>query len=354
MPANMGFPMPPPAAAPEQQDFMAKLMAALGGQQGLMNLGGNLLAASGPSPQRVGLGQALGGSLLANQQFQQQQSDNQLKQLLMASQIQKANQKPRSKPIAVMGADGKPVYASEEDAIGQTPYAKAGSGIGAYQPGDYTTESWAKFQKSGDPADLQRYITPRQEYSPSFQNVTQTLPDGSTQRGTFDTRTGAYDWSGAVVPAGTAARTNAAARAEGQITGARTGKAPNAYAAYTAGVRGLESAMSNTATGPLAGRLPALTANQQIAEGAEATMAPILKQLFRDSGEGTFTDSDQALLMKMVPTRQDHPEARKAKLAMIDEIVRAKLGISGAVAPATGEPAAAPGIDALLDKYAPR
>jgi hypothetical protein len=56
-------------------------------------------------------------------------------------------------------------------------------------------------------------------------------------------------------------------------------------------------------------------------------MAPILKQLFRDSGEGTFTDSDQALLMKMVPTRKDHPEARKAKLEMIDSIVQAKLGI---------------------------
>jgi len=96
--------------------------------------------------------------------------------------------------------------------------------------------------------------------------------------------------------------------------------------------------MSGTATGPVAGRIPAVTAGQQIAEGAEATMAPILKQLFRDAGEGTFTDNDQALLMKMVPTRKDHAEARKAKMEMIDGIVRAKLGIKdGAPAGQGGE-----------------
>jgi hypothetical protein len=341
---RMGFPSP---AAPAQPNFMSKLTAALGGPQGLLNLGANLMAAGGPSPQRTSLGQALGGGLLANQQFQQQQSDNQLKTLLLKSQIEKAKQQAAPKRYVVKGAlldeSGNPIY--------EAP-ASAGSGIGNYQPGDYTPASWAKFLKSNDPAELERYQTPRQEYSPSFQNVTRTNPDGSTQAGTFDTRTGAYNWTGEVIPAGAKAKADAAARAEGQITGARAGKAPNAYAAYQAGVKGLESAMSQTATGPIAGRLPTLTANQQIAEGAEATMAPILKQLFRDAGEGTFTDSDQALLMRMVPTRTDHPEARKAKLAMIDEIVRAKLGISGAVAPAAQD--SAPGIDALLNKYAPQ
>jgi hypothetical protein len=57
-------------------------------------------------------------------------------------------------------------------------------------------------------------------------------------------------------------------------------------------------------------------------------MAPVLKQLFRSSGEGTFTDKDQDLLMEMLPTRKDKPEARAAKLANIDAIVRAKLGMS--------------------------
>lgn len=200
--------------------------------------------------------------------------------------------------------------------------------VGDYQPGNYTTASWSKFMKSGNPDDLERYITPRQEFSPSFQNVTRTRPDGSTEQGTFNTRTGEYNWSGQVVPAGQKARVEAAGRAEGDIAGTRAAKSPVAYATYQAGIKSLEEAMSGTSTGPVAGRIPAITANQQIAEGAEATMAPVLKQLFRDAGEGTFTDADQAMLMKMVPTRKDHPEARKAKIEMIDGIVRAKLGVA--------------------------
>lgn len=339
---RMGFPGSPTA----QPNFMKKLQDALGGPQGLLNLGANLMAAGGPSQQRVGFGQALGSGLLQNQQFQQQQGQDALQTLLLKSQIEKAKQKQPDKRYVVKGAlldeNGNPIY--------EAP-ATSGSGIGNYQPGDYTPASWAKFLNSKDPEDLERYQTPRQEFSPSFQNVTRTLPDGSTQQGTFDTRTGTYDWKGEVVPPGTTSRTNAAAKAEGTITGTRTGNAPTAYAAYQSAVQSLSKAMDQTATGPLAGRVPALTANQQIAEGAEATMAPILKQLFRNAGEGTFTDQDQALLMNMVPKRTDHPEARKAKLEMIDGVVKAKLGIQGA-APASQS--SAPGIDALLDKYAPR
>ena len=58
-----------------------------------------------------------------------------------------------------------------------------------------------------------------------------------------------------------------------------------------------------------------------------AAMAPVLKQLFRVSGEGVFTDRDQALLLDMVPKRTDLPAAREAKIANIDAIVRAKLGM---------------------------
>lgn len=336
---SMGIPTPASAAQP---NLMSKLSGVLGGPQGLINLGANLMSASGPAPVRQNLGSLLGQSLLANQQYQQQSGDNALKTQLLMSQIQRNKQKQRSKPTAVMGPDGKPIFVGEEEAIGQQPYMKAGGDRGAYQPGDYTPPSWAKFLKSNDPADLERYITPRQEYSPSFQNVTQTLPDGSTQTGTFDQRTGAYNWTGKIVPPGKKATVDAQGREIGKITGAREGKAPTAYAAFQAGVSSLTGAMDKTETGPLMGRLPAVTSAQQTAEGAEATMAPVLKQLFRDAGEGTFTDSDQALLMKMVPNRKDHPEARKAKIEMIDGIVRAKLGIGvgGAVPGAT--PAGAP------------
>jgi hypothetical protein len=94
---RMGFP-----GKPAQTNFMSKLTAALGGPQGLLNLGANLMAAGGPSPQRTNLGQALGGSLLANQQFQQQQGDSQLKQMLLQSQILKnSREQQENQPSSV-------------------------------------------------------------------------------------------------------------------------------------------------------------------------------------------------------------------------------------------------------------
>lgn len=98
-----------------------------------------------------------------------------------------------------------------------------------------------------------------------------------------------------------------------------------AMSVYEAATEGLLTALEQTTTGPGAGFIPAITANQQIADGAVAAMAPTLKQLFRSAGEGNFTDADQALLMQMVPTRKDSREAALAKMANIDTIVRAKL-----------------------------
>lgn len=61
---------------------------------------------------------------------------------------------------------------------------------------------------------------------------------------------------------------------------------------WQAAREGLESGLSASETGPLAGRIPAFTTEQQVAEGAVAATAPILKQIFRTAGEGTFTDKD--------------------------------------------------------------
>jgi len=95
---------------------------------------------------------------------------------------------------------------------------------------------------------------------------------------------------------------------------------------YEAATKNLAESLSGTTTGPFVGFVPAMTANAQIANGAVAMMAPVLKQLFRSAGEGTFTDSDQKMLIAMVPTRDTLPEARVAQLAAIDAIVKAKLG----------------------------
>jgi len=116
---------------------------------------------------------------------------------------------------------------------------------------------------------------------------------------------------------------------------------------YKTAMKGLVDSLAGTDTGPFIGLLPALTANQQIADGATAAMSPILKDLFRTAGEGTFTDKDQELLTKMVPTRTDLPAARRSKIQNIDAIIRAKLSQPQEVpaqpsAQTTPAPAAAP------------
>jgi hypothetical protein len=102
-----------------------------------------------------------------------------------------------------------------------------------------------------------------------------------------------------------------------------------AFSAYQEAMNGISNAFTGTDTGPVAGRVPAVTAAQQTAEGAVAAAAPVLKQLFRSAGEGVFTDKDQQLLMDMMPKRTDHPEVVQYKLATIDKIVAAKLGTGG-------------------------
>ena len=117
---------------------------------------------------------------------------------------------------------------------------------------------------------------------------------------------------------------------------------------YEIGMRGLVSGLDDTLTGPFVGLLPAVTANQQISDGAVAAMAPVLKQMFRAAGEGIFTDKDQELLLAMIPTRKSLPEARAAQLSNIDAIVRAKLGVGGpATGAAAGDPSSIPGFDQL-------
>ncbi|MGH1427446.1 MAG: hypothetical protein ACRBEE_05865 [Arenicella sp.] len=101
-----------------------------------------------------------------------------------------------------------------------------------------------------------------------------------------------------------------------------------AYSTFEKAIDNVDSAMDKLfTTGPVVGRFPAVSAEQQTADGAIATLAPVLKQIFRSSGEGVFTDKDQELLMAMVPTRKDEPEARKAKIANIKSVVRSKMGL---------------------------
>jgi len=122
----------------------------------------------------------------------------------------------------------------------------------------------------------------------------------------------------AVIAATSAANQEADIKTKGRSNGV-------ALDVYRTGMKGLIDALGQTDTGPFVGLSPALTSNQQIADGAVAAMAPILKQIFRSAGEGTFTDSDQKLLTQMIPTRTDSKKAIASKLSNIDAIVRSKL-----------------------------
>jgi hypothetical protein len=343
----MGFPSPAPARGP---GFMDRLGGLLGGggayagmldeeqkkalqKQALLSMGANLMANSGWSPQRTSFGQALGNSLLATQQQAGQQGQDMLKAMLLRSQIKKNER----------GSIGK-----TPSAVSEYEYAKANGFKGSF-------EEWKRVASAQpqSPSAIQEYeyfnkLTPEEQKRFLSLQRSPVVPQVVSVNGVptlVDRTTGTANPLSSLSSETDAARrmkeAEAVGKSTGEIVGTRSAKAPTAYATYQAGVKSLENAMSQTTTNPVAGRMPALTASQQAAEGAEATMAPVLKDLFRSAGEGTFTDADQALLMKMVPTRKDHPEARKAKLEMIDGIVRAKLGVTDAGPSTNQAPAAA-------------
>lgn len=99
-----------------------------GGLRGLLgdpNFALQLLANSGPSPQKRSFGQILGTSALQAQQMGQQQQDSELDRAYRQAQIE-AMKTPRGqneKLVSVIGPDGKPIFARESEAVGKTPYA---------------------------------------------------------------------------------------------------------------------------------------------------------------------------------------------------------------------------------------
>lgn len=122
------------------------------------------------------------------------------------------------------------------------------------------------------------------------------------------------------------AEASASAQAQAGVEGTQKAVAQNAaLGLWDQALSGLREGLAGTETGPIAGRIPAFTGAQQKAESAVAALAPVLKQIFRVAGEGTFTDRDQAMLLDMIPTRKVDESVREDVIANIDSIVRAKL-----------------------------
>jgi hypothetical protein len=206
---------------------------------------------------------------------------------------------------------------------------QSGSKMGAYQPGDYTTESWAKFASSGDPSQLVRYNTPRQDYSPSFQNVTRTRPDGSTEQGTFDTRTGSYSWSGNIVPAGQKARAEATGKAEGEAVGSQAAKTP-AQASMEYVLGRFEKQLPKTMQGGIGGVTGKVGSvfdykDKQSFENLREQLSTEIRTVFRIPGEGTLSDREQQQYGVQLPSTNNHPDVNQQILADIRERTRLRL-----------------------------
>jgi hypothetical protein len=327
-PFNPNVPQPTPQIKPPS-GLLERLSGGLDKLGGGVPLALSLLANSGYSAQPKSFGQILGQSALQAQQMGQESENDKLRREYMQAQIQ-AMQAPKTrKPIVVAGPDGKPVYIDEQEAIGKSPYLNGGDKLGNYQPGDYTPESWAEFVKTNNPVVLQRYVTPRQEYSPSFQNVERTKPDGSTERGTFNTRTGEYAWSGQVVPAGTKKRVEAQGAAEGEAAGGQAGKAP-AAASMDYVLKRFDAVLPKTTqggVGGISGRIGTITdfENAQEFDNLREQLSTELRTVYRIPGEGTLSDREQAQYGIQLPSRLNTKRVNAGILKDLRERTRLRL-----------------------------
>lgn len=99
-----------------------------------------------------------------------------------------------------------------------------------------------------------------------------------------------------------------------------------ARAVYESGLSSLVNAFDQATTGPMLGLLPAVGSDGRVLEGAIRVMSPILKDVFRSAGEGTFSEGDRIQLEQMLPDRSDRQESAMKKLQQVDTVVQLKLG----------------------------
>jgi hypothetical protein len=120
-----------------------------------------LQASQGASGKPAGsLGAIFGDSVMGYQNDAQQQQMQKLQMELMRVQTSKMN-KPdavdRGKLVAVAGADGKPTYQYEADAVGQTPWADPGA---SNTPS--SLQEWSAFQKM-TPAQQKEFLNMKRQ-----------------------------------------------------------------------------------------------------------------------------------------------------------------------------------------------
>lgn len=125
---------------------------------GLLDFGSAMLAASGPSATPTSFGQAFGQASMAGRSGQ----SNSIQQALNAALLKKQMAAKDNPFGAVNPSNFTPESMAEFQATGNYGVLKPNpnSNIGNFNPGDYTPDSFATFLKTGNVNSLQRYVTP--------------------------------------------------------------------------------------------------------------------------------------------------------------------------------------------------
>jgi hypothetical protein len=112
-------------------------------------------------------------------------------------------------------------------------------------------------------------------------------------------------------------------QAEAAATKAKLNKALTIYSGAS---NRLMKSLGETETGPIIGLIPAVTGNAKTAERVINQMGPVLKSVFRQAGEGAWTNFDQIALMEIAADRTLEPEARVKVMGALDALVRETAG----------------------------
>lgn len=313
-------------------------------RQGLLAMGANLMAAGGPSAQRVSFGQALAPALMAGQQAQQQGIENAMQAMLLQTKLRDTKR------------DATP------SAVREYEYAKQNGFKGTF-------EEWKRVASAQQqtPAGIQEYeffskLNPEQQKQFLSLQRSPVVPQVVSINGvpTLVDRTGATPptplttQSAEIDAAAQKALAESQAKAKGQATGEAEGllekKSINALTVLdTLDLADpLVDVATGSGTGAAADKVAAFFGSSLKGDQAIAQLKILQANLMTNMPrmEGPQSDRDVQLYREAAGELGDATVPRDRKKAAIKTIraLQEKYANRGSNA----------GIDALLDKYAPR
>lgn len=193
----------------------------------LMTAAASLLSGAGYSPVRRSTAEILGGALLAGQQARAAAQDRIQKQKYQQAQIE-ALQKKRDAFGTIDVDQFTPESLAAFQASGDYGVLKRrpDAGVGHYNPGEFTPESWTQFVQSGytKPEVLKRWVTPANPVVTQVGGVPTVVQPTKPGVSVGPTDGPAQAPLSSLDAEAAAERAKAAAKAEGTATGEATGK----------------------------------------------------------------------------------------------------------------------------------